>query len=47
MVHLVGVLALRFQEQLVLVAVGECHQFGLDAGTVTGTDALDLSVEKR
>ena len=36
----------RFQEKLMLLFVGEGHNFCLYTGTVTGTYALNLSVEK-
>ena len=46
-VHLVGVPALRLQEQLVALLVGEAHDLVLDRGAVARTDALDRAIEHR
>ena len=45
-VEFLGGFAFRLQEKLVLRFVGEGDDFGLDAGAVTRSDALYLSVEK-
>ena len=46
-VKLLSILTLRFKEKLMLRLVGESHDFGLDGGAISRTDALNLSVVER
>ncbi len=45
-VHLVGVLALGFDKQRVVIAVGEGNELGLNRRTITWAGALNLAVVK-
>ena len=43
-IEFAGALTLRFEEELVLILLGEGDDFRFDAGTVTRANTLNLSV---